>query len=137
MFKPHFLFQVRAKLLFVYIKYLAGKCICLFIRLLMHSVVLELSWRSGRVFSYWMGGGYPTGPWVDEANFLSLTLEPIHGPSHDVTRMPRICLSQGCHHFTNKFFVRKFFVKFFSNFSMALKFFGKGISAQKLLVKCW
>ena len=65
------------------------------------------------------GGGYPTGPWVDEANFLSLTLEPIHGPSHDVTRMPRICLNQDCHFSSfTKLFARNVVVWLFFHFSI-------------------
>jgi len=40
-------------------------------------------------------------------------------------------------HFTCAFFVQKCFAQLFSNYSLALYFFGTKISAQKLLVKCW
>ncbi len=40
-------------------------------------------------------------------------------------------------HFTLTFFVRKPFAQLFSNYSLALWFFGKRILVQKLLVKCW
>jgi len=39
--------------------------------------------------------------------------------------------------FMNNFFVQKCFTKLFSPSSLGLKFFGKMILAQKLLVKCW
>jgi len=40
-------------------------------------------------------------------------------------------------HFTCAFFVQKCFAQLFSTYILALKFSGKRISAQKLVVKCW
>jgi len=40
-------------------------------------------------------------------------------------------------HFLLAFFVRKCFAQLFSDYSLALYFFGETILAQKLLVKCW
>jgi len=40
-------------------------------------------------------------------------------------------------HFTRNFFEQKCFAQIVSTYILALKFFGKRISAQKLLVKCW
>jgi len=39
-------------------------------------------------------------------------------------------------YFTNDFFVQKCFAQLLSNYSLALNFFGKKMSAQKLLIKC-
>ncbi len=40
-------------------------------------------------------------------------------------------------HFIRAFFVWKCFAKLLSNYNVAWKFFGKRISAQKLVAKCW
>ncbi len=40
-------------------------------------------------------------------------------------------------HFTSRFLVWKCFAKLFSNYNLALLFFGKRIMAQKLHIKCW
>jgi len=40
-------------------------------------------------------------------------------------------------HFRSAFFVQKYFAQLFSNYSLALYYFGKRILAQKLLEKCW
>jgi len=40
-------------------------------------------------------------------------------------------------HFRRNFFVQKCFVQLFSSYSLALWFFVKRLSSEKLLVKCW
>jgi hypothetical protein len=57
---------------------------------------------------------------------------------HDNTRMQGLNLRCQFHqHFMCNFFIGKCFAQIFSHYSLALWFFGKRISAQKLLVKCW
>jgi len=62
-------------------------------------------------------------------------LSPVRTSTSIVCRPPFRC--QFHQHFMHVFYVQKPFVLPYSNYSLALLFFGKRILAEKLLVKCW
>ncbi len=64
---------------------------------------------------------------------LNVTLKPsVRG--NGAVRFLRCQFHQ---HFTGAFFVQNCFSQLLCGYSFALSFFGKRISAQKLLIKCW
>ncbi len=82
----------------------------------------------------YIGGDLSLEVGHEEVTAVAVVCNRCRRPCHTCEGSTRCQFHQ---HFTQNFFVQKYFAQLLSTYILALKFFGERISVQKLLKKCW